>query len=134
MSHQVSPAGEEYRRHALDSWVEELNFYESEINSCELSLEQFVLGMKTPEELAATERFQNQFIHQREVINDLKFKVRQYARSLEDGEADDPELTERQAHYLQLLAEEIEIFRGIFNELLAEFDRFVSGIERPEKS
>lgn len=107
----------------VESWIEELNFYETEIGSCELSLEHFIEEMhQQPERLAAAERFQNQFIHQREVINELKFKVRQYLRALPSGE--DKEVDRSLLEYFDRISEEVNTFRKLFNELLLGFDDF----------
>lgn len=107
----------------VESWIEELNFYETEIGSCELSLEHFIEEMlRQQERLAAAERFQNQFIHQREVINELKFKVRQYLRALPSGE--DKEVDRSLLEYFDRISEEVNTFRKLFNELLLEFDDF----------
>lgn len=107
----------------VESWIEELNFYETEIGSCELSLEHFIEEMHQQQErLAAAERFQNQFIHQREVINELKFKVRQYLRALPSGE--DKEVDRSLLEYFDRISEEVNTFRKLFNELLLGFDDF----------
>ncbi len=106
----------------IESWIEEVNFYETEIGSCELSLEHFIEEIHQRARLAAAERFQNQFIHQRAVINELKFKVRQYLRALPSGE--DQEVAPSMVEYFDRISEEVNTFRKLFNELLLEFDDF----------
>lgn len=121
MLSRVSSAEQQQR--TIESWLEELNFYETEIGSCELSLEQFILSLQQDETLAAAERFQNQFIHQREVVNELKFKIRQYLRALQEQAS--VRLNGSLTRYYQPLSEEVEMFRRLFNELLLEFDDFL---------
>jgi hypothetical protein len=88
-----------------------------------LSLEQFILALKKSEKLAAAEHFQNQFIRQREVINELKFKIRQYLRDLPALDNEEQEV--RYERHFSYLSEEVSTFRKIFNELLLEFDDFL---------
>ena len=113
----------EQHQRTAESWIEEINFYETEIGSCELSLEQFILALKRSEKLAAAEHFQNQFIRQREVINELKFKIRQYLRDLPALENEAQEA--RYERHFSYLSEEVSTFRKLFNELLFEFDDFL---------
>lgn len=113
----------EQHQRTAESWIEEINFYETEVGSCELSLEQFILALKKSEKLAAAEHFQNQFIRQREVINELKFKIRQYLRDLPAMDNEEQEV--RYERHFSYLSEEVSTFRKIFNELLLEFDDFL---------
>jgi len=113
----------EQHRRTTESWIEEINFYETEVGSCELSLEQFILALQKSEKLAAAEHFQNQFIRQREVINELKFKIRQYLRDLPAMEKEEHKV-EYERHF-SYLSEEVCTFRKLFNELLLEFDDFL---------
>lgn len=107
----------------VESWIEELNFYETEIRSCELSLEQLIHSWQKSGELVVVEQFQNQFIHQREVINDIKHRVRQYLRALPSSE--DGRLDEHYKQHFSRLSEEVNTFRKLFNEMLLEFDDFL---------
>ena len=106
-----------------ENWIEEINFYETEIRSCELSLEQFILSMKQSEKLVAAEHFQNQLIRQQEVVNDLKFRIRQYQKDLVLLGGD--KLEDVYNDHFNLLSEEVSTFRKLFNEMLLEFDDFV---------
>ena len=113
----------EKQSRTAESWIEEINFYETEIRSCELSLEQFIPTLQQNEKLIAAEHFQNRLIRQQEVVNDLKFKIRQYLRDLSslDGE----EVDEAYEDHFNLISEEVGVFHKLFNDMLLEFDDFM---------
>lgn len=120
MSLLFRTASAEQHARTTESWLEELNFYETEIGSCELSLEQFITKLHQDEKGITAEQFQNQFIRQREVINQLKFKIRQYVKALPTDP--DRKLNERFTRHFERLSEEVNAFRKVFNETLLEFD------------
>ncbi len=118
----------EENRKNIDSWMEEFNFYESEIESCELSLEELIMGIRAKETLAEAEHFQNQFIHQRLVINDLKLKSRRYLNAIPtDGQLPD---SNHHIEYFSSLKGEVATFRELFKELLVNFDAFLGKVTK----
>lgn len=98
------------REDVIEGWLRELNFYETEIKCCELSLEEMIIQPLTRTALVSLEHFQNQFIHQRTVINDLKYQLRHIPARLSA---------------FQRTEVALQSFRKTFNELLREFDDFV---------
>lgn len=109
MTSRTSPLANS-RESVLEAWIRELNFYETEIKCCELSLEEAVQRPLPRTALIDLEHFQNQFIHQRTVINDMKYKVRHV-----------PE----QPAAIEWTERELHSFRKNFNNLLREFDTYV---------
>jgi len=116
------PTAEQHQQ-LMESWLEELNFYETEIGSCELSLEQFIPSLGKSDLLASAEHFQNQYIHQREVINEIKYRIRQYMRALEQQSPG--KLSTSLSRHFEHLSGDVDSFRKVFNELLLEFDDFL---------
>jgi len=57
-------------------WMNELKFFEMQMDVFEGRLEEIVLSLNDGLALAAVEAFQNQIIRQREVIDELKHKFR----------------------------------------------------------
>jgi len=57
-------------------WMNELKFFEMQLDVFEERLEEIVLTIDDSSAMAAVETFQNQIIRQREVIDELKHKFR----------------------------------------------------------
>ena len=57
-------------------WLNELNFFSDEIGIFEHRLEEVAAKNSDSEVLAALERFQNQYIRQKDVLNKLKNDIR----------------------------------------------------------
>ena len=57
-------------------WMNELKFFEMQLDVFEERLEEIVLTIDDNSAMAAVETFQNQIIRQREVIDELKHKFR----------------------------------------------------------
>jgi uncharacterized coiled-coil DUF342 family protein len=108
------------------SWMNELNFYKEEINIFEGHLETAVHKNKTPEVRAQVEHFQNQFIHEKEVIDELKHKLsgseKQLAGFVKELSGLGLESIKMDNH--PTLREEIKTFRKVFAALKANFRRF----------
>src|ERR1051325_7928000 len=64
------------------TWMLELNFYKAEIKSFEANLEELVKKHSALAARAKVEQFQNQFIRQKEVIDELKHKLNVSERQL----------------------------------------------------
>jgi len=112
----------------INSWMEEFNFYETEIDSCELSLEELIMGIKSKETLAEAEHFQNQLIHQRQIINDLKLKSRRYLVAIPTN--GQPSEAGNHSEYFSRLEAEVVTFRDLFKDLLVNFDAFLGKVTK----
>jgi len=109
-------------------WVIELNFYCEMIKIFESHLEDIVSKNGDKEILAKVEQFQNQFIRQREVIDELKHHLNISEKQLVSFTRDMMEVGyefERLDNHPHL-RDQLFTFRKIFNELKDEFHRFES--------
>ena len=115
----------EYRQ-----WVAELNYIKEEIARYEKQLEQVVNNNNGATARAQVEHFQNQFIREKEVIDELKHKLniseRQLASFVKELSGLGLESIKMDNH--SKLREEMQIFRKIYTELKDDFRRF--GVER----
>ena len=59
-------------------WENELNFYKNELNIFEDRLEDMLQREPTKQLLRELEQFQNQFIRQKEVVDELNHKIHLY--------------------------------------------------------
>lgn len=111
-------------------WIAELNFYTEMIQIFEAHLENIVTSnLENKDMLGEIEHFQNQFIRQREVIDELKHDLHISEMQLA---AFTHEMTPVGYEFERLdnhsgLRERFFIFRKIFNELKEEFHSFESG-------
>ncbi len=102
-------------------WIRELSFYKESIKIFEKHLE-LLINRNTGKAIRAKiEHFQNQFILQKEVIDELKHRLNSSEKQLADfvyemagtGMDDHTELRQ-----------EVVVFRKLYNELKEEFRRF----------
>ncbi len=108
-------------------WLKGLEFYDAEIDIMQNRLLEIVKKNNGKEMMAEVEHFQNQFIVQRDNIDQLQHDIR-----LHDKEV----ATEAQAHAGKMkssgldehskLQEQVESFEKVFNELRQEFKGFLS--------
>jgi hypothetical protein len=107
-------------------WMNELNFCKEEIRIFERHLENVINNNTDPATTAQVEHFQNQFIREREVIDELKHKLniseRQLAGFVRELSGLGLESIKMDNH--PNLREEIKMFRKIYTELKNEFRKF----------
>lgn len=107
-------------------WIAELNFDKEEISRFEKQLESLLNKNNSAGARAQVEHFQNQFIREKEVIDELKHKLhiseRQLAGFVKDLSGLGLEIIKMDNHCN--LREDVRIFRKIYTELKAEFRRF----------
>jgi predicted nucleic acid-binding Zn-ribbon protein len=107
-------------------WINELNFFEDEINTFENRLEELARQhLSNREVMVDLERFQNQFIRQKEVINDLKSDIRRHEHHISEIAAAQPDSAGQpkfQDH--TFLRERMETFRKLYGELKSDFFRY----------
>lgn len=109
-------------------WIRELIFYKEEIKIFEDHLEQLIKRNTAKQVLAHAEHFQNQFICQKEVIDELKHDLniseRQLASFAHTLTGDGIDSIKMDNH--TKLREEIITFRKIYKDLKNDFRRFES--------
>jgi hypothetical protein len=109
-------------------WMNELSFFKEEIKIFEKHLEEVANKNTKVEVRAKVEHFQNQFIRQKEVIDELKHKLniseRQLADYIKDVSGMGLENIRMDNH--PWLRGDMQTFRKIYTDLKNSFRRFES--------
>lgn len=106
-------------------WMNELSFFSDELKIYERRLEDLVTKNNNGKVLSLLEQFQNQFIRQREVLeelhHDIKVHEQKIGEAIRRGEEDpiDPELHNS-------MKEEMESYRNIYTDLKRKFYSFLA--------
>ena len=111
----------------LNLWLNELKFYKDEIKIFNQRLEDIVGRNTNKEVMQQLEHFQNQYIRQSEVIDELRHEVKQHENVLEKEVSDNPVATDRR--YFEdhtELRDQANQFKKIYKELKDEFMRFLT--------
>lgn len=107
-------------------WINELNFYKEEINLFEKYLEGIITINTSKEAAVGVEHFQNQFILQKEVIDQLKHDLRvsekQLAGFVKELSGMGLESIKMDNH--SKLRERMSTYRKLYKELKDEFRQF----------
>jgi hypothetical protein len=105
-------------------WANELNFFADELKIYEHRLEELVNKYTSKEVLSELEHFQNQFIRQKEVLDELHHNIKVHeqkiAQALQSGEEApaDPDFHE-------YMRGELASFRQIYKALKEDFYQFM---------
>lgn len=102
-------------------WSKELSFAEDELRFFDKKLGQVVTQLQDKTLLAKLEHFQNQFIRQREVVDELKHDIGIHEQSLSRQLQQDLPPDDQVADDHHAVRERMHLFRRIFAELKAEF-------------
>lgn len=130
MSHTVeAPA----RRHLSDlhfdhqEWLNRLRFYKDEINIFERRLEEIVKRNTTQEVMAELEHFQNKYIREREVIDELRHDIKQHENFLEREVNERPTAVDhRLFNDHGQLRDRMDTFERLYGELKHELHRWLA--------
>jgi uncharacterized coiled-coil DUF342 family protein len=108
-------------------WLNKLSFNKDEIQTFNNRLAEVIKANNTIEVAANVEHFQNQFIRQREVIDELRHEIKQYENSLIMQVEANPVASD---HRIVVdhpgLRDQMETFERIYAELKIEFNHFLS--------
>ena len=108
------------------TWMRELIFYKEEIKIFERHLEDVITKNKQQNIAAQVEQFQNQFIREKEVIDELKHNLhgteKQLAGFVKEISGLGLESIKMDNH--PNLREDMKTFRKIFNDLKSNFKLF----------
>lgn len=108
-------------------WLNELKFFREELEIFEHRLDELVKRYTTESVLTRLEQFQNKFIHQREVIHELKHKVKAHEKQLAAFAEEHPVAVDHQYFNDHTsLRDEMQQYRSIFNELKENFFRYLA--------
>ncbi len=104
------------------AWLRELDQAKHQVKDLESRLEASMVQFGQSKMLAKVESYQNRFIRQREVIDELRHEIKQHENHLE--QMDQP------THLLLLshiaLREQFNRFYDLFIELERDFDEFLA--------
>ena len=111
----------------LNLWLNEFKFYKDEIRIFNLRLEEIVTKNTEMEAMRDLEHFQNQYIRQVEVLDELRHEVKQHENELEKEVKDHPVAIDHKYYEDQgELREQVEQYKKIYNDLKMEFMRFLA--------
>lgn len=105
-------------------WMNELAFYAQEISLFEKALGKLVQKEVSRDDLAVLEQLQNQFIRQREVLDELKHGIHLHEQAMGNFLKGNEEATTYWDH--DKMREGMERFRKIYTEIKSHFTSFVS--------
>lgn len=116
--------GDLHHEHMI--WLNNLQFRKEEIGILERRMEEVVTRNNQPEVMAQLEHFQNQYIRQREVIDELRHDIKQHENFLEKEAKDKPVAIDRR-HFEDHteLRDRMETFEKLYMELKHDFYRWV---------
>lgn len=107
-------------------WLNALKFYKEDIAILEHRLEDIVRRNTGQEVMAELEHFQNQFIREREVIDELRHDIKQEENVLEKEMKDHPVAIEHRyfADHTDL-RDRFQTFEKLYRELKQEFHHWL---------
>ena len=107
-------------------WLNSLTFYKEEIGILEKRLEDVANRNTHTEVLAQLEHFQNQYIREREVIDELRHDVKQHENMLEKEVKDHPVAVEHRLFQDHTgLRERMDTFERLYKDLKKELFRWL---------
>lgn len=107
-------------------WSSQLDFYKDEIKVFESRLSELVQRFTAQKVLAEIERFQNQFIRQKEVIDIINHKIGLKHRNLESFSRKNPGLTDLPVHVdHHEIRDEMETFVRIYDDLKKDYNKLL---------
>lgn len=123
----------EQKKHVNDlhqlftGWVKDLTFYKDELGTFVKRLEEVASQNSKKEILAQVEHFQNQFIRQHELIDELKHTFNEEEKGLVANVLANPVASDRVIYQEPTqLKDQFETFEKLYKELKVEFEAFLS--------
>jgi hypothetical protein len=113
-----------------DTWQDRIRFFKDEISHFNHHLGRLAISGGRGETMASVERFQNQFIRQKEVLDIIRHDFKQHENlieALEEGVSREPSEGIQRLHSTQ--REKLEHFERIFHDLRNEFNVFLDTVE-----
>jgi hypothetical protein len=108
-------------------WLNKLEFYVDEISIQRIRLSEIASKNTSKEILAQVEHFQNQFIVQKENIDELRHAIKDHEIYVENRVTENPvDSDHRQLHDHPKMRENFDGFEKNFNSLRHEFNAFLS--------
>ena len=108
-------------------WLNSLRFYREELFIFQRHLEQFVRTTAVAETMAHVEQFQNRFLRQSEVIDELAHDIKEHDKALAEKAGDGPSaVIYRPFGRHNELRERMDIFERLYMELKNEFRNWLA--------
>ena len=108
-------------------WLKALDFYDKELDIQEERLAEIATKNTGEEVMKAVEHFQNQFIIQRNTIDELQHNIHEHEHNvLKDVQTHVGRIETAQVQTHHAVKEEFEGFEKVINELREEFKLFLS--------
>lgn len=109
------------------TWINNLDFYKDELETFNKRLGEVINQNNTIEVTSMVEHFQNQFIRQKEVLDELKHDVKTEENDLVQNVKDYPVASDRRLFPDHKdLRDKLKTFDKIYLELKCEFENFLS--------
>lgn len=117
-----------YKQHEENTdWTNKLNFYKDEVKILEGRLEEIAAKNSGNDVLAEVERFQNQFIIQRNNIDEILHAVKMNEEALIEVIKSNPVAVDhRKVEYHAQEQDLVDSFEKNFNELREDFNAFAA--------
>lgn len=108
-------------------WLNALRFYKDELGIFEHRLEDIVRRNTHAEVMAELEHFQNQFIREREVIDELRHDIKQHENLIEKEAKDHPVAVDHRYFTDHVeLRDRMETYEKIYRELRHDYSRWLA--------
>lgn len=108
-------------------WLNALAFYKEELSIFERRLEDIVRRNSKAEVMAELEHFQNQFIREKEVIDELRHDIKQHENFLEKEAKDHPVAIDHRSFKDHAgLRDRFHTFEKLYKELKAEYQQWLA--------
>ncbi len=108
-------------------WLNALRFYKDDIGILEHRLEDIARRNTGTEVMAELEHFQNQFIREREVIDELRHDIKQHENLLEKESKEHPVAIDHRAFTDHTdLRERMATYEKLFRELKGDYQRWLA--------
>jgi hypothetical protein len=108
-------------------WLAKLDFYTDEIKIMTSRLGEIASKNNGKEILASVEHFQNQFIVQKENIDEIRHSINDHENYIENRVEENPTSSDqRQVHDHPKMRDTMNGFEKVFNELHHEFNSFLA--------
>lgn len=123
MSYQaVSHCGNDHQQ-----WIKSIDFYKDDIKTLQTRLAEIATRNSTKEVLAGVEHFQNQFIVQRNNMDELKHRIHEHDDKVaKDVQTHVGKIESAQVSEHQNIKEEFEGFEKVVKDLRKEFNEFLA--------
>ena len=107
-------------------WNALLDLSIDELKSFEIRLQEIVQGNSSKETLAQVEHFQNQFIRQRELIDELRHDIQEdELRVAKNAKENNVAVIHRRLEINSALTERMSIYKKIVDEIKLEYYAFM---------